>query len=76
MTDALFQSTKNTIMVVDDDPDLVTLLRARLEQREFNVMCAYNGSQALAVWRLIAMSPGVGTFPCKAASLRTSPLTR
>ena len=48
MTDQLFQATKSTIMVVDDDPDLVTLLRARLEQREFNVMCAYSGSQALA----------------------------
>ncbi len=48
MTDSLFQATKSTIMVVDDEPDLVTLLRARLEQREFNVMCAYNGSQALA----------------------------
>ncbi len=48
MTDPLFQATKSTIMVVDDDPDLVTLLRARLEQREFNVMCVYSGSQALA----------------------------
>jgi len=48
MTDPLFQATKRTIMVVDDEPDLVTLLRARLEQKEFNVMCAYSGSQALA----------------------------
>ena len=48
MTDSLSQATKSTIMVVDDDPHMVTLLRARLEQREFNVMCAYSGSQALA----------------------------
>jgi len=48
MIDSLFQPTKSTIMVVDDDPDLVAPLRARLEQREFNVMCAYSGSQALA----------------------------
>ena len=48
MTDALSQATKSTIMVVDDDPHMVTLLRARLEQREFNVMCAYSGLQALA----------------------------
>ncbi len=48
MTDQPFQATKSTIMVVDDDPDIVTLLRARLEQREFNVMCAYSGLQALA----------------------------
>ncbi len=48
MTDSLSQATKSTIMVVDDDPHMVTLLRARLEQREFNVMCAYSGLQALA----------------------------
>ena len=48
MSDPLFQATKSTIMVVDDDPDLVDILRARLEQREFNVMCVYSGSQALA----------------------------
>ncbi len=48
MTDSLSQTTKSTIMVIDDDPHMVTLLRARLEQREFNVMCAYSGLQALA----------------------------
>ncbi len=48
MSDPLFQATKSTIMVVDDDPDLVDILRARLEQREFNVMGVYSGSQALA----------------------------
>ncbi len=48
MTDSYFSATKSTIMVVDDDPHMVTLLRARLEQREFNVMCAYSGLQALA----------------------------
>ncbi len=48
MTDSLFQATKSTIMVVDDDPVLVDILRTRLEQREFNVMCVYSGSQALA----------------------------
>ena len=35
-------------MVVDDDPDLVTLFRAILEQKEFNVMCAYDGLQVFA----------------------------
>jgi DNA-binding response OmpR family regulator len=48
MTDQLSQATKSTIMVVDDDQHMATLLRARLEQREFNVMCAYSGLQALA----------------------------
>jgi len=48
MSDPLFQATKSTIMIVDDDLDLVDILRARLEQREFNVMGVYSGSQALA----------------------------
>jgi len=48
MTDSLFQATKSTIMVVDDDPDLVTLLRLMLEQKGFNVMCAYDGLQVFA----------------------------
>jgi len=46
--DPYFPSTKSTIMVVDDDPDLVTLIRAILEQQGFNVLCAYDGPQALA----------------------------
>jgi len=33
MTDLLFQGNKRTIMVIDDDPVLVDILRARLEQR-------------------------------------------
>ncbi len=48
MTDSLSQATKSTIMVVDDEPDLVDLLRLMLEQKGFNVMCAYSGLQALA----------------------------
>jgi len=48
MTDSLSQATKSTIMVVDDNPDLVTLIRAFLEQKEFYVLCAYDGPQALA----------------------------
>ena len=35
-------------MVVDDDPELVTLLRLMLEQKGFNVICAYDGLQAFA----------------------------
>jgi DNA-binding response OmpR family regulator len=48
MTDSHFPATKNTIMVVDDDPDLVTLLRLMLEQKGSNVMCAYDGLQVFA----------------------------
>ena len=45
MTNPFFQATKSTIIVVDDNPDLVALLWARLEQREFNVMCAHSGPE-------------------------------
>ncbi len=48
MTDSHFPASKRTIMVVDDDPDMVTLLRLMLEQKGLNVMCAYSGLQALA----------------------------
>ena len=48
MTDSHFPATKSTIMVIDDDPDLVTLLRLMLEQKGFNVMCAYDGLQVFA----------------------------
>ena len=49
MTDAHFLSIKRTIMVVDDEPELVTIVRLMLEQREFNVKYAYSGSQLFAV---------------------------
>jgi len=45
MTDSHFPASKNTIMVVDDDPDLVTFVRVTLEDNGYNVMCAYNGKQ-------------------------------
>ena len=48
MTDSHFPATNSTIMVVDDDPDLVTLLRLMLEQKGFNVVCAYDGLQVFA----------------------------
>ena len=49
MIDAHFRSTKRTIMVVDDEPELVTIVRLMLEQEEFNVKYAYSGSQLFAV---------------------------
>ena len=36
---------KQTIFVVDDDPDLVTILRLILEHNGFEVLCAYSGRQ-------------------------------
>ncbi len=38
-------SIKRTITVVDDDHELVTIVRVILEQKGFNVRCAYNGPQ-------------------------------
>ncbi len=48
MTYPNFSSTKSTIMVVDDDHELVTIVRVILEQKGFNVRCAYNGPQLFA----------------------------
>ena len=45
MTDSHFPASKRTIIVVDDCPDLVTIVRLLLENDGFNVMCAYNGTQ-------------------------------
>lgn len=36
---------KQTIFVVDDDPDLVTILRLILEHNGFQVVCAFSGQQ-------------------------------
>ncbi len=35
-------------MVVDDNPDIVNNVRLLLEQKEFNVRCAYNGNEVFA----------------------------
>jgi len=39
------------ILVVDDEPEIVKLVRAYLERAGFNVVTAYEGQQALAVFR-------------------------
>jgi CheY-like chemotaxis protein len=48
MTDSHIQSSKRTIMVVDDDPELVTIVQLMLEDRGFNVRCAYSGKDLFA----------------------------
>ncbi len=48
MTDSHFPASKRTIMVVDDDPDIVEVVRLRLESKGFNVRCAYSGQQVFA----------------------------
>jgi DNA-binding response OmpR family regulator len=39
---------KRTIMVVDDNRDLVEIIRVTLESNGFNVMCFYSGEELLA----------------------------
>jgi len=41
-------ASNRTIMVVDDDPEHVALVRLMLEQKGFVVRCAYSGPQLLA----------------------------
>ncbi len=47
MTDSHFPASNRTIMVVDDNPDLVEILRITLESKGFNVRCAYSGQELL-----------------------------
>ena len=48
MTDSHSPVSKRTIMVVDDDPEIVTLVRVILKQEGFNVRCANSGQQLFA----------------------------
>ena len=48
MTDSHSPATKSTIMVVDDNPDLVAIVRVYLEGDGYNVRCVNSGSQAFA----------------------------
>ncbi len=42
MKDSHFPASNRTIMVVDDHPDQVDILRITLEWKGFNVKCAYS----------------------------------
>ncbi len=48
MADSHPPARKSTIMVVDDEPELVTVVCLMLENKGFNVMCAYSGQQVFA----------------------------
>ncbi len=48
MTDSSIPASKRTIMVVDDNPDIVEILRIALESIGFNVRCAYSGKHLFA----------------------------
>ena len=45
MTESPIPASKRTIMVVDDNHDLVEIVRLTLESKGFNVRCAYNGQE-------------------------------
>jgi len=45
MTESHSPVSKKTIMVVDDNADLVEIVRFTLESKGFNVRCAYNGQE-------------------------------
>jgi DNA-binding response OmpR family regulator len=48
MRDSHFPASKKTIMVVDDNHDIVEILRTMLEENGFNVRCAYSGEELFA----------------------------
>ncbi len=48
MTDSHLQASKWTIMVVDDERELVAVVRTMLEEKGFNVRCAYSGKDLFA----------------------------
>ena len=48
MTDSNSPARKPIIMVVDDDRELVTVVKLMLENKGFNVRCAYSGQELLA----------------------------
>jgi len=45
MTNSPIPASNRTIMVVDDNADLVTFVRVTLEDDGYNVMCAYDGPE-------------------------------
>ena len=48
MTDSHSPASKSTIMVVDDNPEMVAMVRDMLEQNDFNVRCASSGKDFFA----------------------------
>ena len=48
MTNSHSPASKTTIMVVDDNPDLVEVVRVMLEAKGYNVMCSNSGKELLA----------------------------
>ena len=49
MTDSYFPASNRTIMVVDDEIEMVKVVRGMLKEKGFNVTCAYDGLQVFYV---------------------------
>ncbi len=45
MTDSPIPGSKNTIMVVDDDPDMVAIIKTILEVKGYALQFAHNGQE-------------------------------
>jgi len=39
-----------TILIIEDEPELVKVLRSYLEQAEYTVLTAYRGDSGLSIW--------------------------
>ena len=48
MTDLHFPASNRTIMVIDDEQELVAVVRNMLEEKGFNPTCAYIGLELFA----------------------------
>ncbi len=49
MTDTHSPASKRTIMVVDDDPDIVTIVKTILEVKGYVVQSAFSGQEVLSL---------------------------
>jgi DNA-binding response OmpR family regulator len=47
--------TKKTIMIVDDNPDIVTIVKGILDSKGYTVLCAYSGEEVFD--QLAAQTP-------------------
>ncbi len=51
MTDSHFPASKSTIMVVDDNPELVNIVCVMLEKKEFNLSEHTAAWSSLLAWK-------------------------
>ena len=49
MTDSPIPASKRTIMVVDDNPDIVTIVKTILEVKGYVVQSAFSGQEVLSL---------------------------